>query len=167
MEGRWPHNISISKIIKSPKKNVWNVISTSGILEKCHPYCFANKVKQWPGKEARDTIEYLNGLTFERRFISWKEGDGYSLMIGEKNGPESFLEWKLKAISSELTELTITVHPHYMRNIPKILSFIPYYLLIIPKLSNYLESVTSGFDWFIETGKPIPKNHFGKHKWFS
>ena len=102
MEGRWPHNISISKIIKSPKKNVWNVISTSGILEKCHPYCFANKVKQWPGKEARDTIEYLNGLTFERRFISWKEGDGYSLMIGEKNGPESFVEWKLKAISSEL-----------------------------------------------------------------
>ena len=88
-------------------------------------------------------------------------------MIREKNGPESFVEWKLKAISSELTELTITVHPHYLRNIPKILSFIPYYLLIIPKLSNYLESVTSGFDWFIETGKPIPKNHFGKHKWFS
>lgn len=164
---KWSNNIGISKVIKTSKKVVWDTITTPEILEKCHPYCSSNKVKQWPGIGSEDTIVYLNGLTLERRFISWEEEDGYSLMIGEENGPESFVIWKLKELSEDLTELTITVHPHFMNKWPKIISFFPYYFFITPKLSYYLESVTGGFGWFIEKDEVILKNHFGKHKWFS
>lgn len=38
---------------------------------------------------------------------------------------------------------------------------------IQPALHSYLDAVLKGFEWFITTGKPVSKNQFGSHKWFS
>jgi hypothetical protein len=40
-------------------------------------------------------------------------------------------------------------------------------MFVKPNLKKYLESVLGGLDWYLKNKKTIPKNHFGKHKWFS
>ena len=32
---------------------------------------------------------------------------------------------------------------------------------------KYLNSVLKGYKWYLENNQSVPRNHFGKHKWFS
>jgi len=48
-----------------------------------------------------------------------------------------------------------------------LISLLPYKFLINPKLKSYLNSVLSGINYYAVEQKPVPKNHFGNHKWFS
>ena len=41
------------------------------------------------------------------------------------------------------------------------------YKKIDTNLSNYLASVVNGLKNYAEEGSPTPKNHFGRHIWFS
>jgi hypothetical protein len=54
-----------------------------------------------------------------------------------------------------------------MRDKPKIISFLPYFFIVKPNMKRYLENVINGLNWHLIHSKPIPKNLFGKHKWFS
>ncbi len=46
-------------------------------------------------------------------------------------------------------------------------SWIVTLLYIRPLLKKYLYSVVNGFEYYLQTGKPVSKNHFGAHPWFS
>ena len=63
--------------------------------------------------------------------------------------------------------LTITVYPYLLNNWPKIISWLPFVFYIKPKLENYLNSVIGGINWYLINNKPVPKNYFGIHSWFS
>ena len=77
--------ISLSKKIDISKERLWEFISSPGNLKKCHPFCKENNIIQWDKNDHYDSLEYLNGLVYFRKFIIWKEGKGYTLLIGEKN----------------------------------------------------------------------------------
>ena len=72
-----------------------------------------------------------------------------------------------KIIEESNSIFYITVYPHFMRDNPKIISFLPYLFIVKPNLKRYLENVINGLNWHLIHSKPIPKNLFGKHKWFS
>ena len=148
------------------KEDVWKVISMQNNLNYVHPFCKKNEIILWDGEKSKDILVYLNDLTFIREFLSWEENRGYSLIIGEKNKQKSYVEWKIDTIDDD-TYLTITVYPYFIKNLPRFITFLPYYLFVIPKLKSYLKSVINGIDYYIKTKKPIPKNYFGKHSWFS
>ena len=149
------------------RSEVWNVISSPGNLERFHPFCESNKVSVWPGVGAKDEIRYLSGMILHRRFLVWEDLIGYSLMIGEKGGPESYVEWSLDDSRNESTSVSISVHPYYLRNWPLVVSSIPYITYIRPKLNQYLRSVLAGLAYYSGTGNQVSKNQFGKHSWFS
>ena len=44
-----------------------------------------------------DTLFYFNGRTSVRRFQTWSEGRGYTLLIGEKGGAQSYVESQIEA----------------------------------------------------------------------
>ena len=141
-------------------------MTESGNLNLFHPFCKSNETIKWDGIGSKDILVYLNGLTFFREFIDWKENQGYSLLIGTKRGPKSFVKWKITN-SRNQTFLSITVYPHLLNNWPKVFSFFPYLIFIKPILKSYLFSVVNGVNWYSENKKPIEKNYFGKHIWFS
>jgi hypothetical protein len=114
-----------------------------------------------------DTLEYLNGFVLIREFQTWDEGEGYSLMIGRDGGKQSFVEWSISEIDEKSTILRIRVHPHLLSEWNRIAASLAYLFYIRPKLKRYLFSVTRGFKWQIKNKKRIPRNHFGKHPWFS
>ena len=80
-------NYSIeSKIkLKRSQKEVWELISTPGILESVHPFCKENKVLLWKeNNEKKDLLVYLNGLEYYREFKKWDAPYGFELNIGKK-----------------------------------------------------------------------------------
>ena len=159
--------ISVTKTFELSKNKLWKLISSSGNLNNCHPFCKLNEVIQWDDNGHIDRLVYLNERTYVRHFLTWDEGEGYTLRIGEENGSQSFVEWKIEATSKNHSQLTITVHPYLLAKFPKLIAYLPYQLWIRPKMRRYLHSVVSGFEFVARTGEAVPRNHFGRHSWFS
>lgn len=149
------------------KDQLWQLISEGGNLNQSHPYCLENEVISWDENSHVDKLIYLNGMTYVRQFLSWKEGEGYDLIIGREKGPQSYVVWEIVELGENKSSLTITVYPYLLVKMNKILSFLPFIFYIRPKLRNYLKSVLNGFSYYSSTGKSVPRNNWGKHSWFS
>ena len=162
---RWP--ISVRREIPAPALRVWDVISSPGNLELCHPFCAKNPVQVWPGADSRDEVHYLSGWVYERRFRRWIEGVGYDLEIGRSGGGTSQVSWRIVPVDDNSCALSITVRSHALQHMPAMFRWLPHVLWFRPKLKFYLESVIGGFDWYIQNGEPVPRDHFGRHPWFS
>ena len=152
--------------INSSIESLWELISLPSNLELFHPFCRSNKAIKWSGENSIDELIYLNGLKYIRKFTKWEKKKGYSLFIGERNKAQSYVTWCIYKKNKSLY-LKISVYPYFLRNFPKIISYIPYKLIIIPALQSYLKSVVGGINYYLETKSITPKNYFGEHKWFS
>jgi len=159
--------VSKSIIIKEPPKKVWEVISKPGILELCHPFCKLNPVENWDGNKSIDFVIYNNGLRYERIFTDWIDGIGYDLLIGRRNGKKSKVIWRINKTSSSSSELKIKIFPYEINQYPKFVMPVINLFFIGPQLRKYLSSVIKGFNYYITEGKPVQKNQFGTHTWFS
>tara|TARA_Y100000768_G_C23980587_1_gene685533 strand:- start:167 stop:676 length:510 start_codon:yes stop_codon:yes gene_type:complete len=159
--------ISCQLYFKHNSKDVWNVISAPSHLNLFHPFCKKNSIISWEDSSHIDMLEYLNGLKYIRKFTKWSPFKGYELEIGKKNGKQSYVVWEIKEMDNTTCTLSITVYPHLLSKYPKIISYLPFKLIIKPKLYNYLFSVISGLKYYLENNKKVPKNNFGKHRWFS
>ena len=158
--------ISVTQAFDCSTDALWALVSAPGNLNDAHPFCETNEALVWDGETHRDRLVYLNGRTYVREFQTWNPGKGYTLLIGEEDGPQSYVVWTIQATETG-SSLTITVHPYLLANWPKLLSFLPYRLWIVPKMRRYLRSVTAGFAHVVTTGEPVPRNHSGRHSWFS
>ena len=159
-------SITFTKKIDSSAKDLWKIISKPGNLNFIHPFCKQNDIIEWNKKESKDVLVYLNGLTYFREFTEWHDKKGYSLLIGRKRGHKSKVNWKITTTNNSVY-LTITVYPFLLNNWPNLFSYLPFVIYIKPQLKKYLSSVTSGINWYLINNKPVPKNHFGEHSWFS
>ena len=163
---KYKQSIQVIKEINATEDELWDVISQPGHLELTHPFSKSHSVTSWPGVESNDVLIYLSGLRYERYFTDWSEGNGYTLQIGGREGKKSKVIWEISSEENK-TFLSITIYPHFLANAPRFLSFLPYKLLLRPKLTSYLNSVLGGINYYLIEKEPVPKNHFGTHKWFS
>ena len=124
-------------------------------------------MEKWPGKGSIDYVNYYNGIKFQRVFSDWIEGQGYELFIGRENGRKSKVIWRINKADKSSSELEITIYPHDIEKYPKTIKQFLYIFYVKPMLRKYLTSVLRGFQAYIIEGKPVRKNQFGKHKWFS
>jgi hypothetical protein len=166
-KSRFGRPVTAKRKIAAPTHKVWDVISMPGNLELCHPFCKRNPVQAWPGPNSRDEVHYLSGWMYERQFLDWIEGVGYDLEIGRPGGAKSYTSWRIEAVTDESCTLQITVYPQLVQGFPAALQWIPHWLRIRPMLKAYLNSVILGFEWFITRDEAVPRDHFGKHPWFS
>jgi hypothetical protein len=162
---KWP--VAVGQRIAAPATAVWDIISSPGSLEQCHPFCAKNPVDQWPGVGSRDEVHYLSGWVFERRFVEWIDGVGYDLEIGRSGEETSFVSWRIAPIDYKTCTLRIAVYPHVLQRVPVAIRWLPHLLRVRPQLTSYLTSVVRGFEWYATKGQPVPRNQFGTHPWFS
>lgn len=158
---------TFSKTLDHDIESVWAVISSPGILLECHPFCRSNEAIEWGNGRFSDVLTYLNGRRYVRRFRQWRPREGYDLVIGEEGGKQSFVRWELNEAGDRGTELRITVYPYLLSGLPRNISAIPFALYVRPKLTAYLRSVIGGFEYYLDNGEEVPRNHFGSHSWFS
>jgi hypothetical protein len=154
-------------MIQGSPEQIWLAISKPGNLEDYHPFCKSNPVKAWTGVGSVDTIHYDSGWVFQRRFVHWVDRVGYDLLIGREGGRQSYVSWRISETHGERGILGITIYPHVLQNIPATIRWVPHTFYLRPALYSYLKAVLKGFAWFITTGKPVKKDQFGSHKWFS
>lgn len=162
---RWP--VRVARPIARTLNDVWGAISTPGILELCHPFCQANPVAVWPGAGSRDEVHYFNGVVYERRFLDWIDGVGYSLEIGEHGQETSLITWRVSAVDRTTSTLAISVYPYPLQGIPAAVRWLPHFAYLAPMLRRYLTSVVKGYDWYLTRREPVTRNQFGPHPWFS
>jgi hypothetical protein len=162
---KWP--IAAARLIAAPADEVWRVISTPGNLEPCHPFCAQNPVRKWPGRDSRDEVHYLSGWVFERRFRRWLEGVGYDLEVGRPGGRKSFVSWRIQPVGARSCQLRIAVYPFVLQNVPVAVRWLPHVVYLRPMLRRYLLSVVRGVEWFVTRDEAVPRDHFGRHAWFS
>jgi hypothetical protein len=159
--------VAVERSINAPPGDVWSVISRPGNLELCHPFCRSNPVESWPGIGSHDAIEYYGGWLFERHFTSWIDGVGYDLEIGRKGGRRSAVSWRIHEVEDGNSVLVITIYPIGLQHLPLVVRWLPHLVTMRPMLRSYLDSVLRGFEHFITTGRPVKRNQFGPHRWFS
>jgi hypothetical protein len=162
---RWP--VAVAQPIAAPADRVWEVISTPGNLERCHPFCTENPVQVWPGERSRDEVHYLSGWVLERRFCRWIEGLGYDLEISRRGGRTSFVSWRIQSVDDHDCILRIAIYPGVLQDLPAAVRWLPHLVRLRPMLRRYLSSVVRGFEWYVLRGTAVPRNQFGSHPWFS
>ena len=160
----WQISETLNVTINS--EELWKIISSPSNLELFHPFCNKNPIIKWPGKTSIDEIYYYSNLIYQRKFIKWTEGVGYDLLIGEKNGHQSLVSWKIQN-NNKQTSLTITIYPYKYNTGIKLIEFIPYTVLVKPLLKKYIKSVMLGLEYFIKNNKRVQKNEFGYLPFFS
>jgi hypothetical protein len=153
--------------IPAPAGKVWEAIATPGSLESCHPFVKENPVEKWPGIGARDMIRYYSGLTYYREFCAWEEGQGYDLLIGKKGELIHKVLWRIEPCGENESTLTITVCIMEIIGRKRLLYWLPILVYYRPLMKKYLDAVVGGYRYFITTGKPVPRNHFGALDVFS
>lgn len=161
------HSASKSADFEISREKMWDLISSPGHLNKLHPFCKTNEVIRWENGKYSDELVYLNGLRYIRVFHRWSPNEGYNLLIGEEDSPQSFVDWKLAAITENSCKLQITVFPFPFAKWGRITSFFPFIIYVKPRLEKYLSSVLAGIHHNIRYGEEVPRNHFGEHPWFS
>lgn len=158
------------KKIKATPEKVWKTISTSGILEKCHPFCKENPVKQWPGVGSRDRIIYNSGVILDRKFTAWEEHTGYRLVIGRGNLAAATVAWNVIPQGSENSILEINIHSYpkvALSRYPSLFRPLLQRFYFLPQMEHYVASVVKGFQFYIETGRAVRPNQFGRNRIFS
>ena len=94
------------------------------------------------------------------------------LMIGGRGRKKKTeVQWETNKIDEqsgkERTELKIILKMPNFQKLPFFIRWIPHYFYLRPKMKKYLDSVVKGFNHYITTGKPVKRNQFGSHSWFS
>ena len=149
------------------KNSILELVREPGNLLKYHPFCKRNDAITWPGNNSEDQLEYLNGLTFNRKLFNWSE-NGYDLEIG-KNKKMALVNWIVEGNDNH-SSLTIRINPEIGNYVPvknKYLQYLLWLLYVKPKLQSYINHVIKGFDFYIKNNEPVKHNQFGKHSWFS
>ncbi len=162
---KWP--ISSSILIDASVSRVWETISAPGNLNNVHPFCKENTVVTWSGDKSEDIILYYSGRELLREFFEWQEGTGYKLMIGRRGGRKTEVHWELDQVALEKCVLKITLFVPHLQKTSILIRWLPHFLYMRPRMKKYLDSVLRGFEYFITTGKPVQRNQFGSHPWFS
>ena len=158
---------AISEIkLNTEIKEVWELLSKPSHLELFHPFCKSNKIIIWNEQNKIDELTYLNGLVYERKIYSWEKNKGFKLYIGKKEGKKSKVEWNLKSIN-KVVILTIKVNPYISDKFSLSIYNLALRFYIIPSLKKYLNCVTKGIKFYLESGNMVKHNQFGLHRWFS
>jgi hypothetical protein len=145
---------------------VWSLLSATGHLEECHPFCAANPVSEWPGVGGRDTLEYHNGRVVERHFTTWLDGTGYDIEVSDANGPVASVSWRIGAAATG-SVLTVSITPRWLGEVSSALRWVLHVAIVRPMMRRYLQAVLRGVEWRVTTGEPVRRNQYGAHAWFS
>ncbi len=136
---RWP--VTAARTVAARRDEVWNIISSPGMLPLYHPFCEANPVQHWPGPVSADEIRYFSGWVLQRRVTGWFDGVGFDAEVGRPGGGTSAVSWRVAEVAERRTRITVTIYPHVLQHLPVVVRWLPHLVALQPKLPSYLDSV--------------------------
>lgn len=159
--------VRVSRTIEAASDSVWQTISQPDQLTHYHPFCKATTVITWPGVGAKDTITYYSGVHYERDFVAWFEGVGFDIEVGPPPDKTARVEWRIKELGEQRSELAITVIPYLKVGLSANRKQAYQQRFFGDTIALYLDSVVRGVGHVATTGEPVQKNQFGTHPIYS
>ena len=159
--------VKATRRVERPASEVWRAIATPGYLANCHPFCRSTEVERWPGEGSRDSITYLSGIRYQRHFVSWCEGVGYDIELGEHPHLTARVLWRTLPHGGAESEFSIEVFPLLRRTLSNERRAAYQQRLFGNVLEHYLGCVVRGVAWFATTGKAVEPNQFGRSEMYS
>ena len=153
--------------IETPAETVWHAIAKPGNLLDIHPFCAQTKVECWPGPGSRDSITYYSGIRYQRRFVSWYEGVGYDIELGDPPSQTARVRWRIQPRSPNACRLSIEVLPLLRADLSPEKKHRYQNRLFGAVLQHYLDCVVKGVHHFATTGTRVGKDQFGKNELYS
>ena len=153
--------------IDVPAEEVWAVIAEPGGLAHYHPFCAATEVERWPGTGSRDSITYYSGIRYQRNFVSWHEGIGYDIELGDPPDQTARVRWRIEPTSERTCRLSIEVVPLLRSDLSDEKKRAYQDRLFGEVLQHYLECVVAGVRFFATTGNAVTKDQFGTNPLYS
>ena len=153
--------------IDVPAEAVWKVIAEPGGLGRYHPFCAATEVERWPGAGSRDSITYYSGIRYQRNFVSWHEGVGYDIELGDPPNQTARVQWRIEPTSLRNCRLSIEVFPLLKSDQSDEKKRAYQDRLFGEVLQHYLDCVVSGVRFFATTGNAVTKGQFGRNPLYS
>ncbi len=161
--------------ISVPATRLWNVISTPGYLESCHPLVEKNLTEAWPGRDSRDTVVYYGGDILHRHFTDWYEGVGYNIDVCNPKVKKSYrVTWRIQEHAPAESSLTIAIAPttdkyadKHTRGTARLLTWLQHHIGRRLMAIWYLSLVLKGIEHVATTGQTVRRNQFGPYPVFS
>ena len=153
--------------VEVPAARVWEVIAEPGNLAHFHPFCAATEVERWPGAGSRDSITYYSGIRYRRNFVSWHEGVGYDIELGDPPNQTARVLWRIEPTSPRACRFSIEVFPLLKSNLSDEKKRAYQERLFGEVLQHYLECVVAGLRFFATTGNEVSKDQFGTNSLYS
>ena len=148
-------------------EEVWEVIAEPGSLAHYHPFCAATEVERWPGTGSRDSITYHSGIRYQRNFVSWQEGVGYDIELGDPPNQTARVLWRIEPTSQRACRLSIEVFPLLKSDLSDEKKRAYQGRFFGEVLQHYLECVVAGVKFFATTGNAVIKDQFGRNPLYS
>lgn len=146
---------------------VWAIIAEPGGLAHYHPFCAETEVERWPGTGSRDSITYYSGIRYQRNFVSWQEGVGYDIELGDPPNQTARVQWRIEPTSRRTCRLSIEVFPLLKSNLSDEKKRAYQERLFGEVLQHYLGCVGAGVKFFATTGTAVSKDQFGWNPLYS
>lgn len=153
--------------IAAPAPKVWAGLSMPGNLKRCHPFCESTAVERWPSVGAKDSIVYYSGRAYSRRFVDWRDGEGYDIELGERPNPTARVLWRIRPLSNAACRFSIEVFPYLRADAPDAEKAKYQERLFGDDLRHYLDCVVRGVDYWITTGEDVRPDQFGRNPLYS
>ena len=153
--------------IDVPAEEVWAVIAEPEGLAHYHPFCAATDVERWPGPGSRDSITYYSGIRYQRNFVSWHEGVGYDIELGDPPNQTARVRWRIEPTSERTCRLSIEVVPLLKSSLSDGKKRAYQERLFGEVLQHYLGCVVAGVKFFATTGNAVSKDQFGRNPLYS
>ena len=160
-------SLKATEAVEVASSRVWEAIVRPGYLKDCHPFCAETVVESWPGVGSRDSITYYSGVRYQRHVVSWVEGVGYDIELGEIGKSTARVLWRVEPTSPESCEFSIEVIPLVRANLDDEKKQQYLARLFGQVLQDYLECVVKGVRFFATTGTPVSKDQFGWNPFYS
>jgi hypothetical protein len=116
---------------------------------------------------SKDHLLYINGFTYNREVVNWRDGKGYDLKVTENGKRECASYWQISPIEGNRCILRITGAVLFIKRLPLPIRWALLEFKMKPVFSKYLSQILEGFAYYAETGQQVSHNQFGSHPIFS
>lgn len=157
----------VEKEVAAPASKAWAMMSKPGGLVRWHPFMKTNTTEHWDGVGSKDHLLYINGFTYDREVVGWREGVGYDLKVTENGKRECASYWQITPIDETRCVLRITGEVKFIKKLPLPIRWALLEFKMKPVFKQYLEQILEGFAYHAETGEQVMPEQFGPHPIFS
>ena len=146
---------------------LWNALTTSQHLLGFNPFIISHEKGEVYGLGYQDCCTYENGKVLFRKVVEYEQDCKIKYRVNYADQFHNSFTCFEVLRKGEQVFFRLTLLTDAYRRVPRPIWHLVAYLVFLPSLKKYLNSVARGMKHYCETGTKVSTNQFGSHRGFS